>query len=152
MTADTDQFDDLNIIARTAWGENRSLGHDGMQGTINSGQNRLASGVRWWESWSPKPADILRSVFLHHEQYSCWDDGDPNRAKLMAVTAADPQFAIALLLATAALAGTLPDITNGADSYVAGSLKVLPRWTNGLQPVALIGGTKFYRTVAARVS
>lgn len=150
--ADTDQFDDRNIIARTAWGENRSLGSPGMQGTINSGQNRLASGVRWWESWSPNSADTLRSIFLHHEQYSCWDDGDPNRHKLMAVTEADPLFAMALGLADAALAGTLADITRGADSYVAGSLKRLPRWTNGLEPVAVIGGTKFYRTVQAKLT
>lgn len=152
MTVDTGRFDDLNIIARTAWGENRSLGRAGMQGTINSGQNRMASGVRWWEQWSPSPADTLRSVFLFHAQYSCWDDGDLNRSKLMAVTPADPQFAVALELAAMALAGTLPDVTNGADSYVAGSLKKLPRWANGLEPVAVIGGTKFYRTVAATVS
>lgn len=137
---DTDQFDDLNIIARTAWGENRSLGRAGMQATINTGQNRVASGRTWW-------GRDLRHVFIFPYQYSCWNAGDPNRSKLVAVTEDDAQFAIALELATYACAGQLTDITNGADSYVAGSLSKLPTWALRANQTALIGGTRFYRTI-----
>jgi len=135
-----DDFDDRNVIARVAWGENRCLGRSGMQATVNTGENRVASGRTWWGS-------TLRGVFVHPYQYSCLNPGDPNLSKLLAVAEDDPQFQIALELADSAIAGTLPDITGGADSYVAGSLQNLPEWAQNLNPTAIIGGTRFYRTV-----
>lgn len=142
---DTDQFDDLQIIARSAWGENRSLGRPGMQATINSAQNRLASGVRWW-------GHSLRTILLHPYQYSCWNALDPNRPKLMAITETDQEFKISLDLARSAIDGSLEDCVNGADSYVVSTIPKLPNWTHGLDPVAIIGITWFYRTVNSAVS
>jgi len=137
---DTARLSDQEVIAKTAWGEARSLGSDGMQATINTGQNRVASGVHWWGT-------TLRSVFLYPYQYSCWLTGDPNRSKLLQVTESDPQYAIAMQLASAALSGSLPDITGGADSYYAISLPKPPKWAEGLSPCFEIGAHLYFRTV-----
>lgn len=137
---ETDSLSDREIIARTAYGEARSLGHDGMQATICTGQNRLASGVTWW-------GNSLRTIFLKPWQYSCWNENDPNRPKLLAVTEADLQYKIALELADDALGGTLPDNVAGADSYYATTLAKLPFWCVGLTPCAKIGNQLYFKTI-----
>lgn len=136
---DTDALSDQQVVAKTGWGEERGLGSIGMQAAINTGQNRLASGIHWW-------GNSLRTIFLHPDQYSCWLVGDPNRPKLMAVTESDKWYALALDIAADALAGSLPDIVRGADSYYTlGSL--VPKWAAGLTPVATIKSQLFFRTI-----
>lgn len=137
---DTDAFDDLGILARTAYGEARGEGREGMHAVLNSVQNRLASGRRWWGT-------SYRTICLAPYQYSCWLHGDPNRPKLLSVDEKDPQYIIAMELAADALAGALPDLVAGADSYFApGGCKV-PKWAAGHDPAAIIGRHWFYRTV-----
>jgi hypothetical protein len=80
-------------------------------------------------------------------QFSCWNSNDPNRAKLLTVTDRDPEFRIALALAKQAVAGTLPDLTNGADSYFAIGSKI-PNWAAGHRPVYSDGWHTFYRLYA----
>lgn len=133
------QMSDQEVIARTAWAEARGEGRDGMQAVINSLQNRVASGIHWWGS-------SLKSCALCPYQYSCWNSTDPNRPKLLSVNASDPQYAIALDLAAAALGGSLPDIVQHADSYFADTLSERPKWAEELEPVAQIGHHLFYRT------
>lgn len=137
---DTDTLDDRQIIARTAWGEARSLGAIGMQATINTGENRFLSGLRWW-------GVSLRSIFLHPMQYSCWNHGDPNRAKLLAVTEEDIQFRIALQLAGQVMTHSLGDIVKGADSYYDRRMKTPPKWAEGLVPRIKIGNHLFFKTI-----
>lgn len=138
--ADTDLFSDQEIIAKTAWGEARGLGSQGMQATLNTLQNRLSSGITWW-------GDTLRTVALHPFQYSCWNVNDPNQPKLLQVTESDPQYASAMQLAASALSGSLVDVTGGADSYYAGSLPKPPKWSAGLTPTIQIGDQLYFRTV-----
>lgn len=137
---DTDQFDDRNIIARTLWGEARGEGEYGMQAVANVIKNRLSSGVRWW-------GHSLRTVCLARYQFSCWNAKDPNRPKLMAVTEDDPQFRIAIRLADQTLAGSLPDIVNGADSYVDSRMPDKPNWCRCRDPACIQGHHWFYRTI-----
>lgn len=135
----TDQFTDQQILAMTAWGEARGLGHDGMQATICTGQNRLSSGILWWGT-------TLRTVFLKPWQYSCWNSNDPNLSKLMAITKTDAQYKIALGLADASLSDKLSDITNQADSYFDTRMPKAPVWSIGLLPVFKLGPHAYYKT------
>lgn len=137
---DTDQFADREIIARTAWGEARSLGHDGMQATINCIQNRLLSGVTWWGS-------TLRTICIRPWQFSCWNANDPNRPKLLSVGETDPQYIIALGLADSAINGTLVDISNCSDSYYDDRMPSMPVWSTGLEPRFICGTQKYFKTV-----
>jgi len=123
---------DVDVVARTLWGEARGEGAQGMYAVANVIANRVARPGWWGTDW--------RSVCLSPRQFSCWNLGDPNRVKLIGVTEADPEFRQALAIARSAVAGTLEDITGGATHYAARSIE--NPW--GLRPVADIGGHIFY--------
>ena len=133
---DPSTLSDREIVARTAWGEARNQGVEGMQGVINVIFNRAA--LHW------QGETTARGVCLHRKQFDCWLPGDPNLPKLLAVTDADPQYAEALQLADSAFAGTLADITGGADSYEVEGTGAY--WGVGLTPRAKIGDQDFYVT------
>lgn len=137
---DTDQFSDREIIALTAWGEARGLGSEGMQATINTGCNRVQSGITWW-------GKTLREVFLKPWQYSCWNATDPNRPKLLSVDAFNPKYSIALGLADTALSGQLDDLTNQADSYYDDRMPSMPVWAHGLAPCFIYDTQRYFKTV-----
>ena len=134
MTNDAEQID---YIARTAWGEARGEGETGMQAVINVIMNRVSAGS--WYGATPK------EVVLKKSQFSCWNSTDPNYSKLIAVNESDESFVTAKKLATLAYSGNLPDITNGATNYLAlGSLSTVPSWAAKMEQVALIGNHTFY--------
>lgn len=98
------------VIARTAVGEADSLGSTGMQATINTGQNRVNSGVRTFGS------DLV-GVFTFPEQYSVWNEGNARIPFLLKMDRDDYSFCMALDLADQTLAGELKDITNSSTHY-----------------------------------
>jgi hypothetical protein len=127
----------VDTLARNAWGEARGTGATGMRRVINVHMNRVRN-PRWWGH------DIM-SVCLAPEQFSCRNVGDPNRAKLLAVTDADPEFRVALNLAWQAIANKLPDLTNGADSYWAVSMPHPPAWASRAARTVCDGWHQFAR-------
>ncbi|MBF0850429.1 cell wall hydrolase [Gluconobacter sp. R75690] len=124
------------LAARTAWGEARGEGVVGMHAILNVIAHRVAR-PGWW-------GRDVESVCASPWQFSCWNETDPNCAKAEAVTDEDPLFRSALSLAQQMAAGTLVDVTNGADSYFALGIP-LPRWAAGRKPVKVIGHHAFYR-------
>lgn len=129
---------DIDVLARTLWGEARGEGEEGMQAVAAVICNR-ARQPGWWGRG-------IAGICQRARQFSCWNADDPNRAALLAVDASDPAFATALRLARLAVAGALPDPTHGATHYH--SLSVRPAWAAGQQPCARIGGHLFYRAIA----
>lgn len=125
-----------DTLARTLWGEARGEGPRGMSAVASVILNRVVR-PGWW---GRDIVTICRAPF----QFSCWLENDPNRAKLMAVTTADPAYDAARAIARLAVTGGLADITGGADSYYADG-STAPQWAKGLQPVAVIGRHRFYR-------
>ncbi len=126
---------DVDTLARTAWGEARGDGPEGMQAVCNVVMNRVRDR-RW--------PDSAHAVCVQPFQFSMWNTGDPNGEKARAVDRSDPLFADALALADYAVIGRLPDITGGANHYFAPSV-VLPGWAAGMAKVAEIGGHRFMR-------
>ena len=133
----TDEDQQIDTLARTAWGEARGEGREGMQAVCNVVMNRVKAGT--WYGATP------REVCLKKSQFSCWNYNDPNYSKLQAVNESDNNFALAKTLATLAVNNQLPDITNGATNYLAlGSLKKTPSWAGKMTKVASIGNHTFY--------
>jgi hypothetical protein len=130
-----------DTLARTLYGEARGGGTSAMAHVANVVCNRAAN-PRWW-------GRDIESVCRTAWQFSCWNPTDPNRPKLLAVTAADPEFAAALDIAARAVAGTLPDETGGADSYFALTMKLLPAWTAGATHTLDDGWHSFWITRCA---
>lgn len=138
--------DDAEAMARTIWAECRSGGRLGMQAVAGVIVNRAKMPPGYW--WGTG----LYGVCVQPWQFSCWNAGDPNLPKLRAVTAADPEFAIALDLAAMAVAGTLIDLTNGADSYYARTMISPPSWAKTGVRTYQDDWHNFYRTTVSKTS
>lgn len=126
---------EIDILARTLWGEARGEGRLGMEAVACVILNRVAR-PGWWGH------DIV-SVCQKNRQFSCWNMDDPNRNKILAVTDKDDAFKLAQSLAWLAIDGSLADITNGATHYHTRA--ITPYWARGEKPCAEIGNHIFYK-------
>ncbi len=91
--------------------------------------------------------------------FSCWNRGDPNRAKLLMLKKqpvtdrttgkrlknTNQAFMSCLRVARRAMAGTLKDNTHGATHYHHKDIN--PTWSRGRTPCAEIGAHYFYNNV-----
>ncbi len=127
---------ELDILARTLWGEARGEGLRGMQAVATVILNR-ARNPRWW-------GHDVRSVCLAKYQFSCWlPKPEGELPSVQGVTVTDPSFELARSIAAGAL-GKLVDATCGADTYA--NLHVSsPAWARGKTPCAIIGMHSFFR-------
>lgn len=127
------------VVAATLWGEARNQGREGLRAVACVIANRARTRYR-------RCADA-RAVCLDRWQFSCWNEGDPNRARMLAVVRRpDVEFGVALELADELLAGRLEDITHGARHYHTSRIK--PFWARGKMPCAALGNHLFYNDVA----
>lgn len=140
---DAIRSDPVEVLARTLYGEARGEPVRGKEAVAAVIMNRVrkaeARGGWWW-------GDDVIGVCLKPWQFSCWNPGDPNRARILAVTADNKTFATCLRIARRAIAGGLDDPTGGATHYHNRS--VHPPWAWNHAPSAEIGGHLFYATVA----
>lgn len=137
---DTDQFSDVQILARTLAGECENQGTEGIQAVANVIMRRVA--LKW------QGETTVRGVCLHHEQFSCWNDVPDNndRKRILAITATnDFAFNACVAAADAAINGTLDDVTYGADSYQVVGTDAY--WSKDLTPTITIKKHAFYKTV-----
>src|SRR5690606_17855731 len=75
----------VDTLARTLWGEARGTGLLDMFGVAAVIRERyLRPG--WWS----KPSDDWWSVCRNPYQFSCWNQGDPNRKKLYRAEELEP--------------------------------------------------------------
>ena len=132
----------VDILARTIWGEARGEGEAGMIAVAAVVLNRVRisqdHGGRYW--WGRDIASVCQA----RSQFSCWNPGDPNRAKLGAVDDSDPSFRIARSVAADAVAGRIDDPTFGATTYKVASLPWPYSWGHPRLPLVEIGRHAFY--------
>jgi len=126
---------EIDVLARTLWGEARGEGNIGMQAVANVIMNRVAIGG-WW-------GDSIVTVSQKPYQFSCWNKDDPNYRLITALDGEDLYFVTARRIARRAVYGALEDITSHADHYHAAG--ITPFWTSGERPVAVIGNHIFYK-------
>lgn len=125
---------DADTLARTMYGEARNQGAQGLQAVANVVMNRYRD---------PRFPKTVSGVCLQANQFSCWNATDPNRTVILAVTASNSIFAQCQSIAAQAIAGTLPDITGGAEYYFNPSV-VTPSWAAGMRHTVTIGAHSFY--------
>lgn len=131
---------DVDILARTIWGEARSeeqLGREAVAAVVLNRLKRDQPG-RFGAS--------ITDVCLKSKQFSCWNAGDPNLEKLKRVDETDRDFRACIEIAERAVIGILSDPTKGADHYH--TLGVSPAWSKEKQPAVVIGVHKFYNNIA----
>jgi spore germination cell wall hydrolase CwlJ-like protein len=134
---------EVDVLARTLWGEARGEGSVGMQAVANVVLNRVKvaqerGGASWWDG------NIIQ-VCQKPYQFSCWNRSDPNFPKLQAVDERDLYYATAVRIARRAVSSVLEDVSKGATHYHAAG--IAPYWIKGEKPVTVIGRHIFYRIV-----
>lgn len=133
----------IEVLARTIYGEARGEPVRGKEAVAAVVINRLRHarrlGGRFW--WGNDVTAICRRPW----QFSCWNEGDPNRAKVEAVTAKNKVFQTCMRIARRAVAGTLEDPTGGATHYHHHDAR--PPWARRRAPSAEIGNHLFYNDV-----
>ena len=127
---------DHGLMARTLWGECRGEPFEGQVAVGYVIRNRALQGG-WWGS-------TIGEVCLKPYQFSCWNNDDPNRARLMTVDYEDPNFVTALGIAALLATLRLPDYSRGATHYVADYITP-PDWTKSLVPTVKLGRHQFYK-------
>jgi len=134
--------DDVDILARTMWGEARGEGSKGMEAVGNVAINRFFI-AQSHSTWRPQFGSSFRSVMTRDDgsQFNCWYHKDPNYTLALNVTSLDPTFEKARAIAYKLLTGQLADNTNGADSYYATGAS--PDWRHKGRAAAHIGHHHF---------
>lgn len=130
---------DQEIMARTAMGEARSEGHDGMIAVMWTGINRYNS-KKWFSALT------IAGCFLKRLQYDAWTPEDPNYAYMVNISDNIGLFSNALGWAARVIAGMIPDPTLGATNYYDDSIDP-PDWTKGATMTIKIGRLTFYKDV-----
>ena len=92
-----------------------------------------------------KRAKERRRVWEQHWQFSCWNENDPNREKILAITPGHQVFDTCVRIARRAVSGCLQDVTNGATHYHTSA--VMPPWSRGRPVCAEIGRHLFYNDI-----
>lgn len=133
---------EVDVLARTLWGEARGEGSIGMQAVACVVLNRVAVSRRfggyWWGN------DIVQ-VCHKPFQFSCWNKEDPNYRKLLALTEEDIHFATAMRIARRAILGFVSDPTYGATHYHARG--IMPKWAVNQRPTTVLGRHIFYNLI-----
>lgn len=147
------EFDELQIVARTLWGEARRAGPIGMQAVASVIRNRSQAAARYGKNRGgrahPQFGDgSLRSACLAKFQFSCWNSGDPNLPQLLEDLDDDQHFDMTLDIAATAIEGTLPDSTKGATHYLTERFHASAspeHWSRRMQVTVCIGQHVFLK-------
>jgi spore germination cell wall hydrolase CwlJ-like protein len=134
---------DIDVLARTLWGEARGEGFNGMIAVGWTIRNRVFDGKSnsWW-------GEGYAGVCQKAWQFSCWNKSDPNSAYLRGEKAipAD-QFALAKKAAETVIEGLIPDPTGKATHYFSTSMKTPPAWAAVGTKTVQLGRHLFYKDV-----
>lgn len=131
---------DIDIMARTIWGEARGEDKQGRVAVASVIRNRAIKSPAY--NWPNTPKAVCRQPW----QFSCWNSNDPNLPKMQALTDQNSIFKECLAVAESVLSGQELDITKGADHYYAITINT-PSWAIGKKPTVTIGHHRFYRLI-----
>ena len=134
---------DIDVLARTLWGEARGEGPAGQIAVAWTIRNRVNDGkAKSW--WGEGYAGVCQAPW----QFSCWNKNDPNYPYLSGAKQIPPsQYALVVRAAKTVVDGATPDPTGGATHYYAKSMKTPPKWTVGAKQTVTIGNHIFFRDV-----
>lgn len=140
--------DDLDILARTIFGEARGETRTGKEAVAAVVINRIKSNkkhlIGYISVGKAQLANIAETC-LKPYQFSCWLKNDPNRPLLEKVTLDNAVFRECFEIADLAIKGQLEDMTEGATHYFNPKACKMPKWAVGKKPLYVCGHHLFYR-------
>jgi spore germination cell wall hydrolase CwlJ-like protein len=134
---------EIDILARTLWGEARGESQAGMEAVAWTIRNRVFDGkAKSW--WGEGYAGVCQKPW----QFSCWNANDPNSPYLKGAKPIPAgEYKKALAAATAVVNGAVPDPTNGATHYYATTIPKPPKWVIGATQTFKLGQHVFFKNV-----
>jgi spore germination cell wall hydrolase CwlJ-like protein len=129
--SDFEHFNEDVLLAMLGWGEARGEPERGILAVMWVARNRSVRGSR-----------ALKDVILQPWQFSCFNDRDPNRDRLLTAEEKEPaSWAKCLAISRLLLSGYTLDPTGGATHYYSTSIAP-PYWayvTRGWTELTVIG-------------
>ncbi len=138
---------DVEIMAKTIYGEARGEGAEGMEAVALVIINRF-NARKWFTGYRTEYGVKIPGIAetcLKPRQFSCWNEKDPNYRLLQKVDENDPVFAECLHLAARAIGGLLVDFTNNATFYHTRAVR--PKWSAHKSPCYEVGNHLFYNDI-----
>lgn len=142
-----DDWGDLQVMARTLWGEARGEGLEGLEAVARVIINRYKA-KKWFTGYRMEDGCKIPSIketCLKKAQFSCWNKSDVNYSRLLKVDESDKVFRLCLSIAEKAIDGYLPDFTNNATFYHTRNIK--PKWALHHSPCYDTGRHLFYNDI-----
>jgi len=135
VAAPADAGTAIDLVARTVWGEARTLSLRAMEAVAAVVVNRFrAAGCRYGAT--------VAAVCLAPGAFACWAPSHPDREAVLTAAPGDPVFDLCRRIARRALGGGLADPTGGAVRWH--DVGEMPAWAIGRVPLARIGDRLFH--------
>ena len=129
-------LDDIIALSQTIYGEASSEPIVVQIGVAHIVLNRLKRPLRFGGS--------IFNVVHAPLQFSCFNKGDPNTARILKAEFGSIAYLQAIHVATGVLANLYPDPTEGSDHYFDNSIQK-PSWANSMQFKIKLGSLSFYK-------
>lgn len=137
-------FDDLDILARTIYGEARGeyFRPDGGVAALIAVGNVILNRLHAKKHYGKTIAEVCQKAY----QFSCWNPSDPNSYLIRSIKVdQDDIFKLTQRVAQGITKENWPDLTKGANHYHASWLSRYPDWSQGHKVVCRIGQHLFYK-------
>lgn len=135
------EHEDILDFARTLWGEARGESDAGMAAVACVIINRFEN-KKWYSGKNLGETAKFCVKGSKYHQFSCWNEGDPNQAKMLKLTYVELKRELEIIRT---LLNDYQDITKGATHYHARNCA--PVWAIGKKPCAEIGNHLFYNNI-----
>lgn len=131
---------DLDTAVRTVFGEARGESFIGMKAVAHVLINRAEARHR---------GTNLHECATARWQFSCWNENDPNRAKILAAGYGDTRMTKCARAVIEAIEEHVigHDPTKGSLHYHVKGMSKPPKWAEGHTPAVVIGAHAFFNTV-----
>lgn len=128
---------DVDILARTLYGEAQARNQEDAVGIACVVLNRVGYGGRY--------GDTVADVCLKPKQFSCWNPGDPNLKRIKKAHLGQAWFSECFRIADAAVSGDIHDVTGGATHYHTKT--ATPYWSKGKNPCFDSGAHVYFNNI-----
>lgn len=140
--------DDIEVLARTIFGEARGESREGKIAVANVVMNRVRKRCQagFVRVRGQKLVNIAATC-LKPYQFSCWLKNDPNLEVIRNIGTENAVYRECLLIAKDAAEGNLNDITMGATHYYNPRGCKCPAFARGKQPCLSLGAHLFFNDI-----
>ena len=133
-----ESFNELNIVARTIYGEARGEPFKGQVAVAHVIFNRVVAG-----KYGIGPIGVCQKNL----QFSCWNQNDPTYHDMTRATLTDPALRKATEAVLLAIYERPMYTLENCTHYFAETMPAFPRWAQGKTPALVVGRHLFFNDI-----